>query len=151
MDPEASARATDAVLDAIDQFRDGFSEAFSSQVVRYSAPSPENISCTLASGVEVSLGSPTDIAQKEAIVSGYLAQHPDSIISINVRVVSSPAYREIASENVQQGEGVTAGDAAAGENGAEGAEEPSGEDATAPEDEESAAEEPSGEGEAEGE
>lgn len=108
VNPEASAPATDEVLDAIDQFREGFSADFLAQVVRFSAPAPESISCTLASGVEVSLGSPTDIEEKEAIVSGYLERHPDSLVSINVRVVSSPAYREISSENVQQGDGVVA-------------------------------------------
>lgn len=109
VDPEASAPATDAVLDAIEQFREGFSSDFASQIVRFSAPAPENISCTLASGVEVSLGAPTDIEEKEAIVSTYLEQHPNSLVSINVRVISSPAYREIASDNVQQGNGVSAG------------------------------------------
>ena len=109
VDPEASAPATDAVLDAIEQFREGFSSDFASQIVRFSAPAPENISCTLASGVEVSLGAPTDIEEKEAIVSAYLEQHPNSLVSINVRVISSPAYREIASDNVQQGNGVSAG------------------------------------------
>lgn len=120
VDPEASAPATDAVLDAIDQFREGFSADFSAQIVRFSAPSPESVSCTLKSGVEVSLGAPTDITEKEAIVSGYLEQHPDSLVSINVRVVSNPAYREIASENVQQGDGVTAEAPAEGEGEAAG-------------------------------
>ncbi len=109
VDPEAGSPATDEVLDAIAQFREGFSSDFSAQIVRFSAPSADSVSCTLESGVEVSLGSPTDIAEKEAIVSGYLEQNQGSLVSINVRVVSSPAYRVIDSENAQQGDGVTTG------------------------------------------
>lgn len=109
VDPEAGSPATDEVLDAIAQFREGFSSDFSAQIVRFSAPSADSVSCTLESGVEVSLGSPTDIAEKEAIVSGYLEQNQGSLVSINVRVVSNPAYRVIDSENAQQGDGVTTG------------------------------------------
>lgn len=119
VDPEAGSPATDEVLDAIAQFREGFSSDFSAQIVRFSAPSADSVSCTLESGVEVSLGSPTDIAEKEAIVSGYLEQNQGSLVSINVRVVSSPAYRVIDSENAQQGDGVTTG-AGQVDEGAEG-------------------------------
>ena len=119
VDPEAGSPATDEVLDAIAQFREGFSSDFSAQIVRFSAPSADSVSCTLESGVEVSLGSPTDIAEKEAIVSGYLEQNQGSLVSINVRVVSSPAYRVIDSENAQQGDGVTTG-AEQVDEGAEG-------------------------------
>ena len=58
-------------------------------------PSTENVSCVLESGVEVSLGSPTDISEKEDIVQGYLEQSDGRVVRINVRVPSSPAYREI--------------------------------------------------------
>lgn len=125
VDPEAGSPATDEVLDAIAQFREGFSSDFSAQIVRFSAPSADSVSCTLESGVEVSLGSPTDIAEKEAIVSGCLEQNQGSLVSINVRVVSSPAYRVIDSENAQQGDGVTTGTEQVDE-GAEGESAPQG-------------------------
>ena len=57
-------------------------------------------------GVEVSLGAPTDIAEKERIVEGYLAEHEGGLLLINVRVVSSPAYRELSSDNLTFGSGV---------------------------------------------
>lgn len=104
--PVAGSIATDDVLEAVEEFRSGFSPSFASQVVSYSAPSPESVSCTLKSGVEVLLGSPTDIDTKEQIVTRYLEEHPGTITYINVRVVTNPAVRLIDSENVQPGTGV---------------------------------------------
>lgn len=107
VEPEAGSAANDASLDAVQSFREGFSPDFASQVVCYSAPSAENVSCLLRNGVEVSLGSPEEIAEKERIVEGYLEQHQGAIVLINVRVVSNPAFREIDSENVRGGNGTT--------------------------------------------
>ena len=104
--PVAGSTATDDVLEAVEEFRSGFSPSFASQVVSYSAPSPESVSCTLKSGVEVLLGSPTEIETKEMIVTRYLEEHPGTITYINVRVVTNPAVRLIDSENVQPGTGV---------------------------------------------
>ena len=68
------------------------------------APSEENVSCVLDSGVEVSLGEPEEISQKEKIVEAFLEQHKGSVVFINVRMPSNPTFREIASENVQGGD-----------------------------------------------
>lgn len=106
VEPSAGAEATDATLDAVAQFREGFSSDFDAQIVCFRAPSPEGISCVLESGVEVSLGAPTDIAEKERIVEGYLAEHEGGLLLINVRVPSSPAYRELSSDNLTFGSGV---------------------------------------------
>lgn len=106
VEPSAGAEATDATLDAVAQFREGFSSDFNAQIVCFCAPSAEGISCVLENGVEVSLGAPTDIAEKERIVEGYLAEHEGGLLLINVRVVSSPAYRELSSDNLTFGSGV---------------------------------------------
>lgn len=106
--PKSGAAATDDVFSAVQAFRDGFSRDFSAQVVSYSAPSTDNISCVLASGVEVSLGSATQISTKESIVKEILAAHPGKVTYINVRVASSTgaSYRSIDSDNVEAGTGV---------------------------------------------
>lgn len=106
VEPSAGAEATDATLDAVAQFREGFSSDFNAQIVCFRAPSAEGISCVLENGVEVSLGAPTDIVEKERIVEGYLAEHEGGLLLINVRVVSSPAYRELSSDNLTFGSGV---------------------------------------------
>lgn len=106
--PEAGSAATDEALAAVQAFQDGFSDEFSAQVVRYSAPSADAVSCTLESGVEVLLGTAEDIAKKEQIIEAYLEQHPGSAVSINVRVVSNPSVRPVGSDNIQAGGGVTA-------------------------------------------
>lgn len=111
--PKSGTEATDDVFSAVRSFREGFSADFSSQVVSYSAPSTDNISCTLASGVEISLGSASQISAKESIVKEILAAHPGKVTFINVRVPSTTgsSYRSIDSDDVEAGTGVTSGSA----------------------------------------
>ena len=107
--PKSGAAATDDVFSAVSAFREGFSSDFASQVVSYSAPSTDNVSCVLASGVEISLGSATQISTKEAIAKEILAEHPGKVTYINVRVASSTgaSFRSIDSEDVEAGTGVS--------------------------------------------
>ena len=105
VDPVAGSEATDEVLDAVRSFREGFSEDFASKVVCYVAPSDDDVSCILESGVEVSLGSATDISTKEAVVESVLAE-PPSTWYLNVRVPSNYTLRDVKSDNVQSGSGV---------------------------------------------
>ncbi|KUH57931.1 hypothetical protein AUL39_09625 [Tractidigestivibacter scatoligenes] len=116
VDPVAGSVATDDVITAVRSYLDGFSSDFASQIVSFTAPSEASISCVLASGVEVSLGSPTDISSKEEVVKSLLAEYPDELTYINVRVPSSPSYRKIDSTDVTAGTGAvgtsTTGDAA---------------------------------------
>lgn len=105
--PSAGSAANDEVFKAIAAYREQLSEDFSAQIVRYSAPSVESISCTLKSGVEVSLGGPTNIDIKEAVVSQILERHPNQVTYINVRVPSQPSYRKLGVETVSPGTGVT--------------------------------------------
>lgn len=104
VEPEAGSVATDASIEAVQKFREEFSDGFASRIVCFRAPSEENVSCVLDSGVEVSLGEPDEIPQKEKIVEAFLEQHKGSVVLINVRMPSSPTFREIVSENVQGGD-----------------------------------------------
>lgn len=103
--PVAGTTATDSVITAISSYRNGFSSTMNAQIVSYSVPSLDSISCTLSSGVEVSLGAPTDIEAKETAVGAILAAHENKVTYINVRVPSSPTYRAISSDDVQAGTG----------------------------------------------
>lgn len=108
--PVAGSEATDDVLEAVQAFCDGFSDSFSAQVTCYSAPATDSISCTLANGVEVLLGSASDISAKEQIVTETLEELADgSVTYINVRVVSDPAVRVVKSDNIGAGSGVVSG------------------------------------------
>lgn len=109
VDSVAGSKATDEVIAAVRSYLDGFSSDFASQIVSFTAPSEASISCVLSSGVEVSLGSPTDISSKEEVVKSLLAEYPDELTYINVRVPSSPSYRRIDSTNVTAGTGATGG------------------------------------------
>ena len=109
VDPVAGSKATDEVIAAVRSYLDGFSSDFASQIVSFTAPSEASISCVLSSGVEVSLGSPTDISSKEEVVKSLLAEYPDELTYINVRVPSKPTYRMIDSDNVGEGTGALVG------------------------------------------
>lgn len=108
VDPVAGSVATDEVLASVELFREGFSSDFSSQIVSYSAPSTDNITCMLSSGVEISLGSATDIATKEQIAREILEEHPGQVTYINVRTPSrtGSSFRKISSDTVQSGAGL---------------------------------------------
>ena len=105
VEPQAGAEATDEVLAAVMQYREQLSAEFASQVASFSAPSVEGISCVLTSGVEVSLGGPTNIENKEAVVTELLETYPGELTYINVRVPTNPSYRRIDSGTVQPGTG----------------------------------------------
>ena len=105
VNPQAGGEVTDDVLLAVDTYRRELPEEISSQVVYFSASSLEGISCVLTSGVEVSLGNPTQIEQKAAVLTQILEQYPGEITYVNVREPSTPAYRRIDSGTVQPGSG----------------------------------------------
>ncbi len=110
LSPTAGESSNDEVLKAIAAYREQFSEDFSSQVVCYSASSVESVGCTLKSGIEISLGSPTNIDVKEAVIGQILEKHPNQITYINVRVPSQPSYRRIGTESVSEGSGIQVDD-----------------------------------------
>lgn len=107
VDPDAGSVATDDVIQSVQAFKEGFSEEFSSKIVCYSAASTDDIWCMLDNGVAISLGSATDISEKERIVTEYLDQYPNTALYIVVRVVSNPSVRTIDSETVESGEDVS--------------------------------------------
>lgn len=110
LSPTAGETANDEVLKAIAAYREQFSQDFSSQIVCYSASSIESVGCTLKSGIEISLGSPTNIDVKEAVIHQILEKHPNQITYINVRVPSQPTYRRIGTESVSEGTGIQVDD-----------------------------------------
>lgn len=106
--PVAGSASTDDTILAVMSYRKTFSDALSSQVVSYKADAVESISCVLKSGVEISLGSPRDIENKESVINSILQKYEGRLTYINVRVYSSPSYRMVDSDKVQAGSG-TAG------------------------------------------
>ena len=103
--PQAGAEVTDDTILAVLEYLNGFSEEFCSQISSFSATSVDAIACTLNNGVEVSLGAATDINTKERVITQILADHPNQVTYINVRVPSSPSYRSISADNVTEGSG----------------------------------------------
>lgn len=105
VDPSAGSGTTDESILTAEQFQEQFSQSFKSQVASYSVEDTESITCVLTNGVEVSLGSASNVDTKETIIEQLLATYPGQITYINVRVTSRPAFRRISSESVQEGSG----------------------------------------------
>ncbi len=103
--PVAGSSSTDeSVLEAL-SFEEQFSQEFAKQVVSYSAPGRDDISCVLSNGVEVALGSATNVLAKEQIVQNVLGEYGGKVTYINVRVPSRPTFRYVDSPYVREGTG----------------------------------------------
>ena len=105
--PKACEHAGESTVSAVSTYMNEFSPEFSAQIVSFSANTEQSISCTLASGVTISLGEPTDVAAKERVITEILEQYPDQVTYINVRVPSRPSFRRVGTDSVQPGSGVS--------------------------------------------
>ncbi len=106
--PVAGSAVTDDGINGALSYLSTFTQDMATSIVRMTASTTASISCTLASGVEISLGSPTNVETKESVIKQVLSEHPNQVTFINVRVPSSPSYRLIGSSDVQEGSGVSA-------------------------------------------
>lgn len=92
--PDSGSEVTSDVIVAGLAYSDGFSTEFIGQIEDLSLESVDAISANLTSGVEVSLGSPENIALKERVVTELLDQ-VEGITYINVRDPENPTYRAL--------------------------------------------------------
>lgn len=90
--PAGGQEVTSEVVLAGLAYATGFSDSFISQIKDISIASVEAISADLVNGVEVSLGSPDDIQQKEQVVTRLLEQQ-SGVTYINVRTPDAYSFR----------------------------------------------------------
>ncbi len=74
----------------------GLSTELADQVSVVSATDTVNTQLTLKSGVQIAFGAAERIRDKERVCLKLLAEHPDQISYINVRVVDKPTWRSIS-------------------------------------------------------
>lgn len=74
------------------EYANSFSEDFVAQIKDISVASVEAISANLVSGVEVSLGKPQNIVEKERVVTKLLSEH-QGVTYINVREPGAYTFR----------------------------------------------------------
>lgn len=86
-------------------FSAGFSENLSSQIVRYDVPNTDGTCATLKNGIEISLGSTSQLDSKEAVINQLLNTYENQITFINVRNPAKPAYKKVNADSVQPGTG----------------------------------------------
>lgn len=120
VEPQAGCEATDDVLTAVSSFRSSFSADFSSKIVSYDASSADAVSCVMESGVQVSLGSATNVSYKEQVAAALLEKYAGQITYINVRTPSSASVRRVGSSDVTQGTGADGSSATSGEGATAG-------------------------------
>lgn len=106
VNPQAGTVATDETIAMVQAFRKAFSASFSARIASYSAPSTESISATTSSGVDISLGSASQINLKEQVITEILNKYEGQITYINARMPSKPSYRMISNSSTKKGAGV---------------------------------------------
>lgn len=105
IEPKSGYKVTGNVLTSISIYTSEFSSEFKDRIASFSAPGEDSISCTLKSGVKVSLGNSVNVAEKEKIVTTILDEHENQVTYINVRLVDHPTYRKVNTSNVEAGSG----------------------------------------------
>lgn len=97
VDPSSNQPVTSEVMLAGIDYANGFSDEFIAHIQYLSLPSVEAITAYLTSGVEVALGAPDDIQNKELIVTRLLEQE-QGVTYINVRTPDSYSFRSAPGE-----------------------------------------------------
>ena len=117
VDPSQGSAATDDVIQAVLTYQRTFSEDLASQVQTYYASSTGSISMVLKSGLEVSLGTPSDVSSKQAALTQIMSTYPDQLTYVNVRVPTKPTYRKVSGSSYGAGTDSTGGSGASGHGG----------------------------------
>ena len=91
-EPKAGEAVESDVVNAGLEYAKGFSTEFVAQIKDLSVASVEAISANLTNGVEVSLGEPEDIKEKERVVTKLLSQE-NGVTYINVREPGAYTFR----------------------------------------------------------
>ena len=97
VEPAAGEAVDSKVVEAGLEYAKGFSKDFLGQIKELSVASVEAISANLTSGVEVSLGEPEDIVEKERVVTKLLSQE-QGVTYINVREPGAYTFRSAPAE-----------------------------------------------------
>lgn len=98
--PQQASSATDAVIKAVFTCQNEFSPELAAEVQTYNAPSESSISLILKNGLEVSLGSASDIAAKQAALTEIRNTYPTQLTYVNVRIPSKPTYRKTSTDTL---------------------------------------------------
>ena len=91
--PVGGTQCADEGIMGVLSYLEAFGDELRGQIVSAKASSRESVSVVLSSGIEISLGAPTDIALKEQVVLAMLSQYAGQITYLNVRVPTDPVWR----------------------------------------------------------
>lgn len=98
LDPRPSIKTgSEPLLNALDVWA-GLGAELRALTRAISAPSIDKTALITHDDVEVFVGSADDIAKKDAVTRGILAEQQGNVVSINVRTVDRPTWRGIEEE-----------------------------------------------------
>lgn len=93
--PEVGTYCTDGNVNNALAILGGLSTNLAEQVKTVSATDAASTQLTLKSGIEIAFGTADDIREKERICLEIMAEHPDKVAYINVRVPDRPTWRAV--------------------------------------------------------
>lgn len=93
--PEVGTYCTDGNVNNALAILDGLSTNLAEQVKTVSATDAASTQLTLENGIEIAFGTADDIREKERICLEIMAEHPDKVAYINVRVPDRPTWRAV--------------------------------------------------------
>ena len=91
--PVGGTQCADEGIMGVLSYLEAFGDELRGQIVSAKASSRESVSVVLSSGIEISLGAPTDIALKEQVALAMLSQYAGQITYLNVLVPTDPVWR----------------------------------------------------------
>lgn len=91
--PQAGAACADEAVSGVLAYCTTFSEEMRTKIVSAKAAGVQSIAFVLSDGVEVSVGAPSDIEEKEKVILALLAEHQGQVTYINVRTPGTPSWR----------------------------------------------------------
>ena len=96
--PKAGTQSPSLELRNALQVWQGLSAEMRGRVKTISAPTVDRTALILAHGVQVFVGSSSDIAKKDQVARAILAQH-ENVVYVNVRVVNRATWRGLTASN----------------------------------------------------
>lgn len=93
--PQAGAACADEAVSGVLAYCTTFSEEMRSKIASAKAASVQSIAFVLTDGIEVSVGAPDDIEDKERVILALLAEHQGQVTYINARTPKTPSWRAL--------------------------------------------------------
>jgi cell division protein FtsQ len=94
--PRTGRKAQGEVIRNVVSILKGLSDGLRARVLEVQAPAVVKTSLRITDGIEIDIGSATDIAAKDQIIREVLRQQKGKVVLINVRSIEKPTWRGLS-------------------------------------------------------